>query len=291
MPESSKQEIFDAFIKDHTDKLLFLKRRFYYLKSIFDELSDRCAETFPVENDIIWQMVSDSHDMLVIDLCSFCKKMYSPGGFFNRLKSHVALLRVPTKKSIKTTPGVVTGYHNKADLERIRGMLDEHERNQVVEDTRKTLSRLFPGWSTGKVTPDHVDALKSQFNNTLNDLKADRTKNRAHRFEEERPAPHVDFKRIREIFEEVEGIFNGLTLVVGRRTLAFTDVSYTSAQEAARDVVDLVLHGPIVHVLHEFSIAESLEKADPLSGYYHLFRERYYRKKGRIIWRNSKQGS
>jgi len=69
--------------------LMQVARRQYALEAFVSEL-DRAtqAKPFRIWNDILWTMVLDTRDMLVIHLASWTKGIYGRGGLLGQVKAH-----------------------------------------------------------------------------------------------------------------------------------------------------------------------------------------------------------
>ena len=66
----------EELLKEYESKISTIKKRFYALNAIVDETKRVTGgKNFRIRNDIIWDMVFDSFQMLIIDLASFCKGM------------------------------------------------------------------------------------------------------------------------------------------------------------------------------------------------------------------------
>ena len=76
----------EELILDYERKILFLKKRYYYITAFIDELTKRTdGKPFDIKNDILWQMMTDSYAMLIVDLASLYKNLGEQGGFCRRI--------------------------------------------------------------------------------------------------------------------------------------------------------------------------------------------------------------
>ena len=61
----------EKLLKEYEDKVQTIKKRFYSLNAIVDETRRVTGgKDLNIRNDIIWDMVFDSYQMLIIDLSS-----------------------------------------------------------------------------------------------------------------------------------------------------------------------------------------------------------------------------
>src|SRR4051794_31320073 len=76
---------FDEFMQRQEERLLHIKKRYYFLKAVEVEVQEVGGKRFRIMNDIVWNLLLDSFDMLIIDFASFLRAMWPPGGLFNSL--------------------------------------------------------------------------------------------------------------------------------------------------------------------------------------------------------------
>ena len=99
-------------LTDKENRLIHIKKRYFYLKEIEEELlRATSSKPFIPKNDIVWQMVQDSFEMLIIDFASFCKGLYcGKHNFIGQLGSCLNLFKIPSKESIvPPTHAIETG--------------------------------------------------------------------------------------------------------------------------------------------------------------------------------------
>jgi hypothetical protein len=75
-------------------KILNLKRIYYALDAVNKQILEVTGgNDFKIKNDILYQMLLSSHEMLIIDLASLYRWMCQPGGFFGQLKIYSSSLK------------------------------------------------------------------------------------------------------------------------------------------------------------------------------------------------------
>lgn len=204
-------------------QLLSLRRRQHALEAFKGEL-DRVArgKTFDIVNDIRWGMLLDTRDKNVIDLASWAKAAYSPGGFFGQLRAHhqsaFAMPRAP-----KTPP---TG---------------REAANAMAITAART--RLFGDAHATTPTASNLDGVREAFRLTVEPVVKDRHENRAHLYEKGGTgnAHMLDVDGMGELFATLRQTLNDLTLLAENATWADVDLNHANVEYDAEDVVDEVL--------------------------------------------------
>lgn len=80
---------FDALLTTNDWRLLSLARRMFVMEAFKTDL-DRVSRNkeFRIRNDVMWLMLLDSRDMLVVQLASWAKGVYETGGLLGSIRAH-----------------------------------------------------------------------------------------------------------------------------------------------------------------------------------------------------------
>lgn len=230
MPAAGSIEILslDERLSKVEHDLMQIARRLYALEAFVDELDGVTRKKpFRVWNDIVWMMLLDSRDMLVIHLASWTKHLVEPGGLFAELKANhltdFPAARRPTDRTDK-------------DLH-LRSLLDGYHQAAVT--------RLFPGLGNQNATAAAVDSLVQRVRQATDGLRNDRNRNRAHAFERGKPgtAKMLDFTELRQSVRQAEELLNDLRLVGCGSTLSYHDMNDADCKATAEELVDAILIG------------------------------------------------
>ena len=247
----------DELLRHHENTLMRIKTRLYVLLEIekqFDSITQK--KKFKIKNDIVYRMMMDTWDMLVIDLASLSKGMVGDGGLFNQIKANLNQVKPLNRKAIEVPKGRITfvGPHTDEDIERVQLELDEHFVEQIVQSNREALTRLFPA-SKGrvplKIKSEDIDELKTKFDSINQVVHDDRNKHRAHKFEKDQgraQTERLDFNKLKAKFEEVEQLMNDLRLVVTNSSLSYNDMNLANKTQVAKDLVTMVLWGSSINI-------------------------------------------
>src|SRR4051794_36492533 len=78
----------DALLSTYDWRLLSLARRMFVMEAFKTDL-DRVSRNkqFRIRNDVTWLMLLDSRDMLVVQLASWAKGVYEPGGLIGSIQA------------------------------------------------------------------------------------------------------------------------------------------------------------------------------------------------------------
>ena len=208
--------------------LMQIARRLYALEAFTDELNRVTREKpFRIWDDIVWMMLLDSRDMLVIHLASWAKSLIAAGGLLAEVKAnHLADLPFARRATDRTD--------NDSHL---RSLLDGYHLEAV--------GRLFPRASGQSATAADVDGLTQRVRQASDALRNDRNQNRAHAFERGKPgsAKMLDFSDLRTSVRAYEQLLNDIRLVGCASTLAYHDMNDADCRSAAEELVDAVLIG------------------------------------------------
>jgi hypothetical protein len=223
----TKATLEDRFWKVEQD-LMQVVRRLYALEAFVKEL-DRVTrgKPFRIWNDIIWMMLLDTRDMLVIHLASWMKGIYGKGGLLSQIKAHhvreLPRRRRPTARSER----------------------DQHLAALQDGAHQAAFSRLFPKGSGNHASPSDLKDLTAQLKNDTAGIVSDRHWNRAHVFDPQRPgsAKMLDLTELRSVATVAERLLNDLRLVGCASTMGHRDMNDANSATAAEEFVDSILIG------------------------------------------------
>jgi hypothetical protein len=208
--------------------LMLVARRQYVIEAFVNEL-DRATrlKPFRIWNDILWMMVLDSRDMLVIHPASWIKGVCGKGGLIGQIKAHhvreLPAVRRPTERS----------------------ETDAHLRRILDHGHQEAFGRLFPGVTGAHATGSDLDALTQRLRQAADPLLKDRNDNRAHAFESHGAgsAKMLDLNELRNALTFIEQFLNDLRLVCHSSTMSHHDMNGADCKTAAGEMVASVLIG------------------------------------------------
>lgn len=202
--------------------LLHLRRRQYALHAFHAEV-ERVSRgaTFDLHNDVRWIQLLDFRDKNVIDLASWAKGHYSPGGLFGAIQAdHL--------RSLSSQPAPSDDSYR--DALQAKGYAEAR-------------ARLFGANVETKVKPENVAALRDAFANAFAPVVQDRHENRAHLYEKNNmgTAKMLALDETHAAFEYAHRVLNDLSLLGCASTNADVDLNVTSVELDAEDLADELL--------------------------------------------------
>lgn len=214
-----------AQIEEQEQLLLVFRTRFIALKAFETELIARTGtRVFNIANTVVWDAMFAQRDQLVIHFASWIKAFTRNGGFFGQLAAHhLGELRAGFEKARNETS-------------RINGR--ERRWPRIAE-------RFPDAAERGVLNPEHLDRLRSTSYDQLVHVIDDRDEHRAHPYERARTgtARMLNLDDIAGALDSAEHLLNDLRLLASNSTLGYSYQSLTNPQEAAADLVDLLLFG------------------------------------------------
>lgn len=222
---------FLKLLEPKEDQLHRIKGRYFVLAAFSAEL-DRATrgKSFRILNEPFWVMALDSRDMLVVHLASWCKSVYTSGGFLAKVQAtHPSLFRASRRNS--------AARRSKPDDQHLQTWLDNHH--------REAFERLFPDAHPSGASQDDVEALRDHFEKQVEHVLSDRGDNRAHPYEKKAKGSvkMLNFDELRSAFETCEGLLNDLRLLGEHSTRGYHDLNNPPSQGVAQELVDAVLLG------------------------------------------------
>ena len=257
-------------IKEYENNFTIVKKRFYYLENILEELEKTTeGHRFDIRGDVVYQMLRDSYNMLIIDLASIARGMIRKKGFFRQLPSHIPELPLPTKKLIAQSYHATYGHQ------------DPIAESIILNNCLDSFNRLFPKCIQDKrKKPDHRDLvdLKDRFHIICEAIIKDRDRNRAHRYElPEQAKESVKLLSILDLdakFEKIEELMNDLRMVCSHTSFGSSDVNFSNSKRTAQSIVDMVLIGDHNSINIAFGISQDMK--DSFGIYPWQYRDEYY---------------
>lgn len=219
---------FDELVGKFEWNLLAVAKRQFVIEAFKADLDKITrGKLFRIRNDIVWSMLLDTRDMLVVHLASWAKGVYEKGGLIGQLQAHHC--RDLPRARPKTERDDDEGWTRRRDREHA-----------------ESFGRLFPSSKERYPEPADVEELRSRFIDRTAPLLDDRSQNRAHPYEKEREPGSVrmlDIPDLRETISFSEQLMNDLTMVARGSTLHYDDMNNASPDDVARELVDTILLG------------------------------------------------
>jgi hypothetical protein len=222
-------------LDQHERELDWLSMRFARACSFERQLSETTRDKpFTIHNETAWLLMLAERDKIVIDLASWAKAFYSPGGFLCALQGpdFAALQRGP-KSSKPTNPNELYVW------------------TLNVKGREEWFDRLFPTAATAaRTTPNMQDvaALRDRLSADVAPLLADRNQNRAHFYEQATRktagAKMLNFLEQRAHFEFCRELVHDLRLLADNTSYGFVSLDPRDDHQV-RDMVDLLLTGTL----------------------------------------------
>ncbi len=219
-------------------RALDIKRRLHVMRAFVDEL-DRTSrgQPFTIRNDIVWTMLLDLRDKLVIDLYSLTVEM--------RHGIKPPTVNVSRRFMRKRGLFIEIRDHYLASLTRTYVRHpddDEYEFEQHTEAKAECFARLFPNCTADTPSACDIEDLCERFRVHMVPLGDDRNKNRAHAQEGEAgTAKMLSVPELEALFEYVEELLEDLSMVSALSSLGRTNLNHADCAETARDIVDMLL--------------------------------------------------
>jgi hypothetical protein len=210
-----------------------MQSHLHFLKLVQQELELRSrSEKFLIFNDIVWNTLLDSRDMLVIHLASWAKGLYHRRGHLTHLSENCAPQLFASRRIDRS----------ESDLMRI-----------TLRLRRERYERLFPDAAKrgGRPTAGDVRQIVTQFKVMAAPVIDDRNDNRAHPHE---PRPSAKSGKAAMLSLEAQGkfiryahdLFNDLQSLSSHSTTAYSArLAFADADHTAEDLVDLILFGNV----------------------------------------------
>lgn len=209
------------------DQLQCLTRRQFLLEAFKDDL-DKVSrgERFRIRNGVLWLMLLDTRDALVVHLASWARGVYQPGGLIDRLRTSHARDLPRTRP-----PGP---FDNVASLRASRDV--EHA---------DALARLFPGLSEEYPNDSHFDQLRDTFVARMKRV-VDDASNRVRPFDRDAQADTVTMHEVPELRDAIsyaERFLKDLDMVGCQRSLDYGERNTPKAADVIPDMVDSLVLG------------------------------------------------
>lgn len=188
------------------------------------------GKLFDIHDSVLWTMILDSRDVLVIDLADWAKGQLGKGG-----GSFLRKFQGPLLGTLVRKPSWVTRPERDGTL---------REGNRVTYAAAR--ARLFPDLdSSAKVTQADIEKLIGRFDEVFRPVVLDRNQNRAHAFEQQAKggatAKMLDLGELRSAFEYAMAVVNDLSLVTRGGSMELVDMNSSDVADSAREHIELLL--------------------------------------------------
>lgn len=246
-------------IKKIENAILEIRRRLYFLDAYQAEAQRIFGDkSFRIKNDILWMLLIDSYEMLIIHFAGLVKGIYTPGGFFDVLKSTAPALRPKSWRKFESPKGQIFSDRTMTDDERKRLEIDlstSFQRNQA-DRVKKTLLEIFPelaGEAEFHPKPEQIEKLKDRFEAEMRSIVDDRDQHRAHRYDMTKPSEIkkedlITLEVLSNKFDYLENLMNCLRFIGTDSSFGYSNMCWADTRNTAEDFVDLLQLGNINRV-------------------------------------------
>jgi hypothetical protein len=241
-------------------ELLGFAERVGDLLSVEKELARvRRGKVFDVQHEPTWRMLLGAVDAIIVDLASWALGFYEKdgGGFLRKLRG-------PDLKALewKLRPG-----------EGARGV-QQHWVDAELAGRRAAFDRLFPSAKLGWPCQEDIDGLCVRLEAQFKQLHDDRNHHRAHKYEHKKPktAPRLELEDVKKYVGACQKLLADIRRLSSCSSFDAQGYRVRDDDSHARDVVDLILCGPIFWIV-DFDPSQG---HDAKATHYVQRREAYY---------------
>jgi len=235
-------------------------------------------------NDLIYNMVGSSYDMLVTDFASWCKRAVARGGFFGQIQNHLRKLRRANPKHMRPSEPIVcptSGSTPKIE-QMVARTISENQKNRQANYINEQFDFLFPTVkerAEWQAQPQDIEKLKRRFVEMAEAVIGDRDNWRAHRYDGEKDPKYqrLPLRTIRKKVRETIKMMQAFRIVLTNGEAKMYNQPNSNLRRSAQDIADLIIHGGIPQVMSRFRMF-STEKAAIAVGQYDEARQTFYRK-------------
>ncbi len=251
------------------DELWSFGRRLSHIRSVHAELVKvGRLKRFEIHHEPMWAMLLSERDMIVVDLASWAKALYSAGGF---LKLN---LQGPDLEALgwRWRAGKLQG-----SVDPIAEAIDREITARNLESRKEAFARLFPGATKDHPSRQDVEGLEGRLRDRFKPLLEDRHQHRAHKYEQHAKTATAEMLTPEKVAEHL-AFCQSIVADLGSLATNAGFHAYRYGGEAkddddeAKDVVDLILCGTINWIL-EFGPGGA---PAPEGRFYWLRRTAYY---------------
>ncbi|HXJ19556.1 MAG TPA: hypothetical protein VMT03_04920 [Polyangia bacterium] len=216
-----------ALLDPFENQLHGVARRQFVLEAFKADLDKVTrGEEFRIRNGVLWLMLSDTRNSLVVHLASWARGVYHPGGLIDRLKANHAH-DLPSRRP----PGPLD-----SDPSWRAGRDREHA---------DALSRLFPGMSEAYPNDSQFEQLRDALIARMKPVVDDASE-RVHPFDRDPQAESVkalEVSALRDAIGYAERFMNDLNMVGCQTALDYREMNTPIAADVVPDMVDAILLG------------------------------------------------
>jgi hypothetical protein len=220
----------DALLDPFERSLMEIARRQYVMEAFTTDL-DRVTRgnPFRIRNGIMWMLLLDTRDMLVVHLASWAKGVLQEVGLFGNLQAdHSGSL-----------PRALPNRDGGDEPEWVR----RHNKERREGEHAAAFTRLFPN---AGAHPDGAafDELRKAFRLRMKPLFDDRNWNRAHVFEKvSGTTAMLNFSDLRGLLSYAEQFLGDIAMVGCHSMTDRPELNVPSAEDVAPELVDVLLLG------------------------------------------------
>ena len=219
------------------------------------------GKLFDVQHELVWRMLLADVDAIIVDLASWALGFYEKdgGGFLRKLRGPD--LKALTWKFRKGEgPTGVQGHWAKQALVRRREAFDRLFRRPAIppKPPRDLLGRLRAFLRPRKAptqrdwpTDHDIENLCAHLGDDFQKLHDDRNHHRAHKYEQKKPktAPRLELDDVKQYLGACQRLLADLRLLSSDSQFDAYGYKVRDDDSSARDVVDLILCGPIFWIV------------------------------------------
>lgn len=222
---------FEEWIEEKQRGLLEIREPLALLKAMEASLvAQSVAGKIQVKNHAVYRLVTDSYEMLVINLASYFSGLLQTGPGLNQLNNYLS--KLAPGKAPKGSPKTWEERDN-LDIKRLN-----HER------CMSAFLHLFPDCASEKPSQEDVQRLKDHLDGLSKKCRDLRNDIHAHRYEKKNNevlADALELSEIEKLFSEAQQTLHGLRLLVLNSTFAYGEPM--NEDETAKDLREIMLHG------------------------------------------------
>lgn len=246
---------FDEWLEEKEENILAIRSRLGLLKPL-----ERMLNGQSFKNDLVYLMVLDSYEMIVIDLASFFRGLLQKGGpGLNQLNNHLSRLK-------RGKPPVdPSGSRNAEEW------MNRHRAQEIYDSRLQAFERLFPDCTGPYPQQSDVRKLKARLDRLSESCVSARDSFHAHRYEKKKKTGRpLTLPEIESLFVDVQSMFNDLRLVALEGHFGYGDIP--EEDQIAMDLRDIILHGTIGAFCNKLGLGDGRVS----DRYYWQLRDEFY---------------
>ena len=233
----------DNILWSYEKRLLNLEPVLHLIKGYDNEIIKRGGgKPIKIRNSIVLEVIKSTYRILVIDMCSFSKSLFSKE---NSLFTHF--------------------QSNTDKMESISTVIQRH--SEIDKDAVRTSIEKIFGKVTSSITVESLDKLRVKSEKFCHD-KLQRSRNHwAHRHERDEikkakknSVTPVPLEELEEILDFLKDLFRALRHISSEPLVMYEVTDNKKISESAHDLLDIITFGSINNSLWEFTNETDLHK-------------------------------